>query len=284
MFSGVAHELTAYRERNNECPASIELLKCSLATNRVKGDDGRPTPWERDVRNVVFRNGEGDTHRDLEKAGRVHVDIDDLYRQFGAELYRYAFALTGDGEAAKDVLQETMVGAWVARNSFRGESSLRTWLYGICRNKVRDHFRGFERRHENRFGSKALTGEDPVAAREPTGESKTGGTGCLEDDVIEKSVFWQAFRKLPVAHQEALLLVFYGGFSQAEVAAILKIPVDTVRSRVYHGRKKLASLLEDEDARARPKAHRKEGGDEEHGAGSQGRRTRRPAHELPTNK
>lgn len=181
--------------------------------------------------------------------GCIRIDVDELYRRYGAELYRYALAVTGDAEAAKDIVQETMFGAWLRRDSFRGDSSVRTWLYGICRNKVRDHFRGVERRHEDRgFESQVTTAERDLPGLGGTvGQPKNRAVVSFEDELVERSSFWKAFRRLPVGHQEAILLVFYAGFSQAETGAILGIPVDTVRSRIYHARKQLARFLQDED-------------------------------------
>lgn len=186
------------------------------------------------------------------REGAIRIDVDELYRRYGAELYRYARVVTGDAEAAKDIVQETMLGAWLRTDSFRGDSSLRTWLYGICRNKVKDHFRAVERRHEDRGSlSQTTTGEGDLSSfSRVVGDRKIGTAVSFEDELVERSSFWKAFRRLSVSHQEAILLVFYGGFSQVETGAILGIPVDTVRSRVYHARKQLARFLQEEERQA----------------------------------
>lgn len=191
--------------------------------------------------------------------GAIRIDVDELCRRYGAELYRYARVVTGDAEAAKDIVQETMLGAWLRTDSFRGDSSLRTWLYGICRNKVKDHFRAVERRHEDRFRSQVTTAEgDLPGLGGIAGHPKNRAAVSFEDELVERSSFWKAFRRLSVSHQEAILLVFHGGFSQVETGAILGIPVDTVRSRVYHARKQLAKFLQEEDRQAGSQSDREE--------------------------
>ena len=61
-------------------------------------------------------------------------EMEQLYRRHKDELYRYLLALTGDREAAGDLLQETFLQAMLGIGRFRGESSVRTWLFAIARN------------------------------------------------------------------------------------------------------------------------------------------------------
>lgn len=177
----------------------------------------------------------------------MQLDVEELYCRYGQELYRYVVAVTGDREAARDILQETMLAVWLERDLFRGDCSARTWVYRIARNKVADYFRNRRRRRND-----TLRWED-------VGERADGGGGesaepetipsavHVDHEVSEKSSFWRAFGRLPPGQREVMLLVFYAGFSQSEVADVLGIPMDTVRSRVYHGRRKLARFLEEEE-------------------------------------
>ncbi len=71
--------------------------------------------------------------------------MDMLYCRFAGPLYRYACATLRNEEAAKDVVQETMIGAWRSAPSFAGRSSVATWIFAICSNKIKDHVRGQSR-------------------------------------------------------------------------------------------------------------------------------------------
>jgi RNA polymerase sigma-70 factor (ECF subfamily) len=67
--------------------------------------------------------------------------FESLVRRHGAALYRYARRMTGDSETVNDIVQETFVAAWRQIANFRGESSVRTWLFAICARKVADSHR-----------------------------------------------------------------------------------------------------------------------------------------------
>jgi len=61
--------------------------------------------------------------------------------EHGDYLYRYALFRLGEEETARDMVQETLIAAWKARDGFRGDSSRRTWLVGILKHKITDHVR-----------------------------------------------------------------------------------------------------------------------------------------------
>jgi len=66
--------------------------------------------------------------------------------EHGDVLYRYALGRTGRRDVAQDLVQETLLAAWQGQNNFQGEATERTWLVGICRHKILDHFRLSEER------------------------------------------------------------------------------------------------------------------------------------------
>lgn len=68
--------------------------------------------------------------------------------EHGDALYRFAFARLHDEDAAADLVQETLLAAWRARDSFQGGSAERTWLTGILKHKIIDHIRREIRRRE----------------------------------------------------------------------------------------------------------------------------------------
>ncbi|MEW6723520.1 MAG: RNA polymerase sigma factor [Bacillota bacterium] len=151
----------------------------------------------------------------------------DLYSRYARRLFRFAVARLGSRSAAEDVVQETLVAVWQSAGRYRGTAPVSTWLFGICRNKVGDQLRRRELARE------------PLQLAEVLG-SAAAGTAALE--------FWEAFGQLSDEQQELILLVFHHGLRQEEVAEILGIPLGTVKSRTYHARKRLQTILEGGEA------------------------------------
>lgn len=146
----------------------------------------------------------------------------ELYDRFADRLLRFAYPLLHDRDGAEDVVQETMLAIWQSAGTFRQASQASTWIFGICRNKVGERLR---RRRETQSLDDwlHLPAHDAPAAT---------------------VVLWQQLGRLSPDHREILLLVFQQGFSQEEVAAMLGVPVGTVKSRTFHARRRLQALLE----------------------------------------
>lgn len=79
-----------------------------------------------------------------------HSPINDLVKtwvkQYSGELYSWAFYKTSDKELSEDIVQDTFVAAFKGFKEFKGESEVKTWLYGILKNKIADHYRKQQRR------------------------------------------------------------------------------------------------------------------------------------------
>jgi len=145
-----------------------------------------------------------------------------LHATYADRLFRYALLRTRDRQLAEDVVQETMLAAWRSASAYRGDSSVSTWLFGICRHKVADALR-----------------RCPQAETRPLPEAAVGDASAIE--------FWGTFDRLTPDDRELLLLAFHYGFSQQEVAQVLDVPVGTVKSRTFHARRRLQALMEGGD-------------------------------------
>lgn len=69
------------------------------------------------------------------------LNIEDLVHAYSDDLYRYAYSRTNDHEIAQDLVQDTLIVAYQKYDTFRGESSPKTWLTSILKFKVADHYR-----------------------------------------------------------------------------------------------------------------------------------------------
>jgi RNA polymerase sigma-70 factor, ECF subfamily len=146
----------------------------------------------------------------------------------GGELYGYARRSLSDSRAAEDVVQETFIRAWRARDRFDSSlGTLRTWLFTIARRVVIDHAR-----------ARAIRQTEPLHT----------DIAVADDHVENAMVGWQveeALRRLRPDHRHVLVETYYRGRTGREVAEELGIPEGTVRSRLFYGLRTLRLALEE---------------------------------------
>lgn len=152
-----------------------------------------------------------------------------LYRVYHPRLFRFLYRLTHSYTAADELVNDIMLAVWKSASSFRGESRVSTWIFGIA---YRQAMRRLRRRR-----LRIRRDKDPDAF---------GATG--NRDVEAEDLVRQGLESLPPAQQFAMLLVFYQGLSYAEVAEVTGCPVNTVKTRMYHARRKLRDFLDAADA------------------------------------
>ena len=154
-------------------------------------------------------------------------------------VHRFALQLARDGSAAEDLVQETYLRALAHREQYTPGTNCRAWLFTICRNVfVKGAMRearevATEDAELEAMGAAALHGS--VAASDPNGAV----FGCTDvDDAVRK-----ALDKLPEEYRTVVALVDIEDQSYGAVAEILGIPVGTVRSRLFRGRRLLQEDL-----------------------------------------
>lgn len=142
-------------------------------------------------------------------------------------LRAFAVSLSGSGERADDLVQETLTKAWAKFHTFQEGTNLRAWLFTILRNEFYSQIRKRGREVEDAEGTYAAR-----LASQPA----QGGHMDLAD-------FRRALSELPPDQREALILVGASGFSYEEAAHICGCAVGTIKSRVSRARERLADLL-----------------------------------------
>jgi len=150
--------------------------------------------------------------------------LEELMDAFGRDVWHYAFFLTGRTELAEDIAQDVFMKVYERIGSFRGESSVRTWLLAITRNTARDALRSAWLRRVTLQGG-AL---EVLASRSAEQEA-------IEGLVTEQ--IWLDVLSLPRKLREVLLLSAHHGLSIAEIAGMLSISEGTVKSRLHRARK-----------------------------------------------
>lgn len=153
-------------------------------------------------------------------------------------LRRYATGLTGNREAADDLVQDTLEKAWARISRWERRGDLRAWLFSILHNAFIDRVRA-----ERRSPVADVGDELPAAPVRPT-----------QSDMLEVRDLDRALLQLPVEQREVLLLVAVEQMRYEQVAEALAIPVGTVMSRLSRARERLRAILEGREAPPRLKA------------------------------
>lgn len=150
-----------------------------------------------------------------------------LVRRHQDRLWAVAVRTLGDREDAADALQEALLSAYRSAAGYRGDARVTTWLHRIVVNACLDRVR----RNQVRRTVSLTEGADPADPRDPLGDRET----ALDIEA--------ALARLPVDQRAALVLVDIQGLPVDDVAAILGVPVGTIKSRCSRGRARLAVLL-----------------------------------------
>jgi len=157
----------------------------------------------------------------------------DLVREHSTRLRRFIIKHIGNTSEADDLAQQAFVEAARSYQAFRGDSQLSTWLYGIALNLVRNHLsRAPERRYE--FVSTDALDDHVSSSQTPCEQLEQQQTmQALSDSLNE----------LPENMRDILLMVGVDDLSYEEAAAMLMVPIGTIRSRLSRARSALRDKL-----------------------------------------
>ncbi len=148
-------------------------------------------------------------------------------------IYKMIYNMTNNYEVTKELTQDVFMNAWRGFPSFRGDSSVYTWLYRIALNTVFKY-----RRQQARENSKISIDEIKNLA----------GNGNPEKFTVEKSdrqLIKKLIHQLPRKYQEVLVLRYYEDCDYSTIARTLGIPIGTVRSRLHRTLTKLEELVKE---------------------------------------
>jgi RNA polymerase sigma-70 factor (ECF subfamily) len=157
--------------------------------------------------------------------------VADTYREIEAEiprLRRYARALTRDVCAADDLVQDCLTRALGKLHLWQSGTDLRAWLFTILHNQ----YVNYVRRSVREGAAVGLSDNEPFLTRAPH-----------QGQRLELRDLERAIAKLPEEQRSAILLVGLEGMRYEEVAAVLDVPVGTIRSRLSRGREALRKLV-----------------------------------------
>lgn len=152
-----------------------------------------------------------------------------LYDRFSAAVYSLAVRMLGDRAAAEETTQEVFLGIWRGAGAFdAGKGSVRSWLLAQAHHKTVDAVRRAR-----------LRGTDPLPPDLPAGpEIETEALRGVASGRVRN-----ALADLSVEQREAIVLAYYGGYTQQEIARRLGVPLGTVKTRMRDGMQRLRRQL-----------------------------------------
>ncbi|BBY11725.1 sigma-70 family RNA polymerase sigma factor [Mycobacterium marseillense] len=176
--------------------------------------------------------------------------VDDLVARFEQEalpwldqLYRAARRYTRTHTDAEDLVQETLLRAYVGFRSFKEGTNIRAWLFTIMNNAWINNHRTATRR-PNEWLSGEI-GDVSVSVRTPHWRSGQLSAECEALELLGDDEVRDALQKLPEGQRMALYYADVEGLRYKEIAAVLEMPLGSVMSRIHRGRRNLRTLLAD---------------------------------------
>jgi RNA polymerase sigma-70 factor (ECF subfamily) len=153
-----------------------------------------------------------------------------LFARHHVRVYRFVLRLVRDQTQAEDLISEVFLDVWRQAGKFEARSAVSTWLLAIARYKALSALR--------RRPDEELDEETAAAIEDPGDDPETALEKKDKGEILRKCL-----TALSPEHREIIDLVYYHEKSVEEVAEIVKIPENTVKTRMFYARKRLAELL-----------------------------------------
>jgi RNA polymerase sigma-70 factor, ECF subfamily len=162
--------------------------------------------------------------------------METLYKRHSRAAFSFAYRKVGDEALADEVVNDAMMQVWRSASTFSNKSSVKTWIFGIAKNKCLDVLRS---------RGKALWREAELSDDEIKQlEDPTPGAYTLLLSKQKGHHLVECFEQLSAEQQSCLHLFIVEGMSLAEISQTLEVPTNTVATRIHYARRKLREKLE----------------------------------------
>jgi RNA polymerase sigma-70 factor, ECF subfamily len=180
-----------------------------------------------DKRQNALLSEQKDRHLLARVAAGDREALRELYLSYQRRLRNFLLRFTRREDLVEEVINDSLYVVWCKAGEFRGESRLSTWVMGIA---YRHALQTLRRRGHQLFHAMPIENER-LAAPDQMDAAETGEWVAL------------AMRRLPADQQVTMELAYGQGHSCEEIAQIMGCPVNTVKTRMFHARRKLRTLL-----------------------------------------
>lgn len=159
--------------------------------------------------------------------------IESLMNEYGQRILWLAYSYVKDKSLAEDITQEVFVNCYNNLHQFRGDSSIKTWLYRIASNRCKDVMKSWA------FRSKKITG-----SLFDDHKSEAGNPEKILIDRIESQELSNNVLALPVKYREIIYLFYFENYKIEDICLLLSLNTNTVKSRLHRGRLLLKDMYE----------------------------------------
>lgn len=159
-------------------------------------------------------------------------ELDEIYRLYAADIYRYILALSRNETLAKDILQNTMLKAFTSADKFRGDCSVKTWLCGIAKNEFLNSIR--------RRDSNNLPLDDVSNIADENIEQKFS-------DKFQAMEIHQLLHKLDEPYKEIFSLRVFAELKFADIGNIFGKSENWARVTFYRAKEKIIKMLKEQE-------------------------------------
>lgn len=159
--------------------------------------------------------------------------LEAVYQRYGGACFRLARRILDERQLAEDVVQQVFLALWQGSGYDPARGAVSTWLLSVTHHKAVDMLRRESGRRRRLAGDQELI-ERQIAGPGPA--DKAWAT-------LRAERTREALRSLSAEHREVLLLAYYGGYTQREIADMTGLPLGTVKSRTLHAMRRLRSHL-----------------------------------------
>jgi RNA polymerase sigma-70 factor (ECF subfamily) len=181
--------------------------------------------------------------RDMIRASAA-VTFEEIFQHYGSMVFNLTFRILGDREEALDVSQEVFFAIYRKLQRFRGESSLKTWIYRIAINRASNRCRWWNRLR--RRGTVSLDEHLSKDDSRTISEALASAGNTPEEALLlqeKRNEIEHTLQCLPVQQRVAVIMRDVQGLSYEEIAGLLQVSLGTVKSRIARGREELKRRL-----------------------------------------
>jgi RNA polymerase sigma-70 factor (ECF subfamily) len=184
---------------------------------------------------ILANNNSNHYNRDVELLARIGAAdekaLELLYHYYYARLFRFVARITRKEEIIDEVINEVMYVVWKKATSYNHECQPSTWIFGIAYNKARKAYLNVSNILEESL--------DNLDSNSIFLEESISGIQQLETD----DWLGTALESLSLDQRAVIELTYFQGLHYSEIAELMECPENTVKTRMHHARKKLATIL-----------------------------------------